>query len=367
MKRKTNAEKLWSIPFLLIAILILWPLSGSGQAKKPLSEAELVDLLKNYVPPGRVAELAREKGIDFSLTPRLEQELRQAGADDALINSLRDLAPQPVPAPKGPLAGTVRVNQKDGQRYVYIPPGSFTMGCSSGDNGCSDDEKPQHQVAISKGFWMGQTAVTVGAWKRYRIATGTTALPTADNVGRKNWNEAGDENMPAVMMTWDEAKSYCEWASTRLPTEAEWEYAARAGTTNARYADLDSSAWYGDNSGNQRIDSTALWKQDQKTYAQKLYENGNFVHGVGLKQPNAWKLYDILGNVYAWTADRYDAGYYARSEGSDPLGPPGGQYRVLRGGSWPDLPRHVRLSYRNGLEPGGRNYIVGCGCVGELP
>lgn len=141
---------------------------------------------------------------------------------------------------------------------------------------------------------MGQTAVTVEAWKRYRIATGTTALPTADKLGRKNWNEAGDENMPAVMMTWDEAKSFCEWAAMRLPTEAEWEYAARAGTTAARYGDRDSIAWYGDNSGTQRIDSLAVFKQDPKNYQQKLYDNGNFAHGVGLKQPNAWKLYDML-------------------------------------------------------------------------
>jgi formylglycine-generating enzyme required for sulfatase activity len=212
------------IAFLLAATLGWLSLEGQPrQSAKPLTEPGLVDLLKNFVPPARVAELAREKGIDFTLSPQQEQELRQAGADDALISSLRELAPKPKPAVEKLAAGTLRANPKDEQRYVYIPPGNFMMGCSTGDSECFDEEKPQHRVTITKSFWMGQTAVTVEAWKRYRIATGTTALPTADYVGRKNWNEAGDGNMPAVMMTWEEAKSYCEWAAMRLLTEAEWE------------------------------------------------------------------------------------------------------------------------------------------------
>jgi formylglycine-generating enzyme required for sulfatase activity len=91
------------------------------------------------------------------------------------------------------------------------------------------------------------------------------------------------------------------------------------------------------------------------------------VHGVGLKQPNAWKLYDMLGNVWQWTADWYDAGYYAKSESEDPLGPPGGQLRVLRGGSWTYGPQGVRLSYRGWVGPANRVYDIGCRCVGELP
>jgi len=377
MKNIFLAFVLAAIPGFLALRAYAW------QNPKPLKEADLIYLLKNDVPASRVAELAQNKGIDFELTPKTEKELRQAGADASLIATLRKLAPKPSPAAPAPApaatsaaraesvaklaAGTVRISPKDGQRYVWIPPGSFTMGCSPGDSECFDEEKPPHQVTLTKGFWIGQTAVTVGAWKRYRIATGTTALPTADGLGEKNWNEAGDENMPAGMMTWDEAKSFCEWAAMRLPTEAEWEYAARAGTTAARYGDLDSIAWYGDNSGNQRIDSTALWKQDAKTYAQKLFENGNFVHGVGLKQPNAWKLYGMLGNVYDWTADWYDAGYYAKSETQDPLGPPGGQFRVGRGGSWLSYPQIVRFSYRYRGAPGYGDPVIGCRCVGELP
>jgi len=281
-----------------------------------------------------------------------------------LVGGRAQVAAEPV---SNPTSVRIKENPKDGQRYVWIPAGSYLMGCSAGDSECYDEEKPAHLVTLSKGFWMGQTAVTVGAWKRYRLATNTAELPKEDNLGRKNWNEAGPDNMPAVMMTWDEASSFCRWANMRLPTEAEWEYAARAGTTAARYGELDSIAWYGDNSGNQRIDSTQVFQADKANYSRHLFENGNFVHAVAQKQPNAWRLFDMLGNVKQWTADWYDASYYAKSEGVDPIGPPAGQYRVLRGGSWISVPQDVRASSRLRFGPGSRVSIFGCRCVGELP
>jgi formylglycine-generating enzyme required for sulfatase activity len=282
-----------------------------------------------------------------------------------LPGSVPPVEPPAPPVISGPRPGEVRVHPKDGQRYVWIPPGTFTMGCSPGDGECYGDEKPAHPVTISRGFWMGQTPVTVAAWKRYRAATGAAALPTADALGRKSLNEAGDDEMPAVFVTWSEAHDFCGWAGKRLPTEAEWEYAARAGNPSARYGDLDAIAWYGDNSGKQRIDSGKIFQTDQANYAKRLYDNGNGPHPVGQKRPNAWYLYDILGNVWQWTADLYDAAYYAHSEGQDPLGPPGGASRVVRGGSWGSNPRDVRASGRNWNEPENRKYSVGFRCAGE--
>jgi len=265
-------------------------------------------------------------------------------------------------------AGALRVNPRDAQPYVWIPAGSYTMGCSPGDRECYGNEKSPHPVKLTKGFWMGQTAVTVEAWKRYRVRAAKTALDTVGPEGRKNYNEAGDGKMPAVMMTWEQAASFCDWTGMRLPTEAEWEYAARAGTASARYGDLDSIAWYANNSGRRRIDSQAMGRQvDGTTYNQKLVENGTFMHHVGLKQPNAWKLYDMLGNVSVWTADWYDAGYYAKSAAADPPGPSSGQTRVVRGGSWLNAPDNLRISRRFDLDPGSIWYVVGCRCVGELP
>ena len=266
------------------------------------------------------------------------------------------------------MPGDLKLNPKDGQRYAWIPPGKFTMGCSPGDSECQDWENPAHEVEISKGFWLGQTAVTVGAWKRYRSATGKPPLPTMDTMGRNNLNEAsGDENMPIVFISWDETSDFCHWGGGRLPTEAEWEHAARAGSTGSRHGSLDSIAWHGDNSGKRRIDSAQFWTSDRRNYPKRLFENGNGAHPAGLKEPNAWKLYDMQGNVWQWVSDWYDEKYYAQAEKVDPHGPPSGTSRAVRGGSWFDFPRNVRVSFRGRYKPANRSFNIGCRCAWELP
>jgi formylglycine-generating enzyme required for sulfatase activity len=227
-------------------------------------------------------------------------------------------------------AGEITVNPIDGQKYIWIPPGVYRMGCSPEDTECYEDEGPSHQVTITKGFWMGQTPVTVGAYRRYARALGKP-MPNVT---------AADDSLPVVLVNWDDAAAFCEWAGVRLPTEAEWEYAARAGTTAARYGDLDNVAWYSKNSeGSTRP--------------------------VGQKAPNAFGLFDMLGNVWEWTADWYGEKYYQPDEAEDPHGPPEGTMRVLRGGSWNGTPRYVRVSFRNWLEPEDRSSGVGFRCVGD--
>jgi formylglycine-generating enzyme required for sulfatase activity len=264
--------------------------------------------------------------------------------------------------------GTVKTNPRDGLKYVWIPPGSFEMGCSPGDNECHDDEKPAHQVTITEGFWLGQTEVTVGAYKRFAGATRRQMPPEPNLSGRPLNPGWGDEAMPIVDVTWDDAQAYCSWADGRLPTEAEWEYAARAGSTAARYGDLDEIAWYADNSGRQRLDSARIWKEDQPNYAKRLNENGNGMHEVGQKRVNGFGLFDMLGNVWEWVNDWYDEKYYQSSPSQDPAGPTSGEDRVLRGGSWVNFfPRLVRVSYRGGDDPGLRyGYFYGVRCGGEV-
>jgi formylglycine-generating enzyme required for sulfatase activity len=203
------------------------------------------------------------------------------------------------------------------------------MGCSPGDDECYDGEKPAHTVTISRGFWMGQTEVTVGAYKRF-VSRGGGALPSGN----------GSDEQPVLWVTWNDAVAYCRWAGGRLPTEAEWEYSARAGTAGARYGNLDAVAWHNGNSGGR-------------------------LRAVGQKEPNAFRLYDMLGNVWEWVADWYGEKYYGASEPRDPRGPPGGEYRVLRGGSWNVRARGARVSDRLRVEPGVRP-SVGFRCVREV-
>ena len=151
---------------------------------------------------------------------------------------------------------------------------------------------------------------------------------------------------PVEMVSWDEAWEYCRKLTTkqrakgilpegwewRLPTEAEWEYAARAGTTGARPGDLDSIAWHGGNSGSK-------------------------THAVGGKQANAWRLHDIMGNVWEWCSDWY--GNYPTGSVTDPSGPRSGSFRVLRGGSWSFGAGLVRSAFRSRFDPGFRNSDLG--------
>jgi formylglycine-generating enzyme required for sulfatase activity len=280
-----------------------------------------------------------------------------------------------APQEPGSKPGQVRLNQKDGQRYVWILPGKFRMGCSSGvdaggdagdDAGggeCYDGERPAREVTIKAGFWLAQTTVTEGTWQKYRLATGASSLPPMDNHGHKLNDARGDPLVPVVGLTWQEAEHLCAWADGRLPTEAEWEYAARAGTTGARYGDLDLIAWFGSNSGNNHFDSKLLWDTDRRNYTRKLVDNDNRPRPVGRKQPNAWNLYDMLGNVWQWTADWYDNSYYVQGENDDPPGPPSGKLRVLRGGSWGEAPRNVNVSIRGRDAPEGRASTFGVRCV----
>jgi len=263
-------------------------------------------------------------------------------------------APRPAASPGGPQPVEVKVNPKDGQRYVRIPPGSFRMGCSPGDGQCVADEEPAHSVTQTKSFWMGQTEVTVGAYQRFAQATGRAMPPEPKFEGRSLNPGWKDELQPMTMVSWEDAAAYCSWAGGRLPTEAEWEYAARAGTAGPRYGELDAIAWYADNSGKAQIDAQRIWEQEAATYVERRRQNANRPRGVGQKRPNGWGLYDMLGNVWEWVADWYGKDYYGASKSPDPQGPPGGEYRALRGGSWDGFAWVVRASVRFGSRPGVR-------------
>jgi formylglycine-generating enzyme required for sulfatase activity len=268
---------------------------------------------------------------------------------------------------RGAKKGDVRDNPKDGLKYVWIPSGTFTMGCSPGDNECYDFEKPPHQVSISEGYWLGQTEVTVGAFKRFVQAAGLQ-MPSEPQIAGRPLNPGwGNDAMPIVNVSWADAAAYCQWAGGRLPTEAEWENAARAGNAAPRYGDLDQIAWYADNSGSERLDSfTVSRKEDEAGFLKSLNENGNGLHEVGQKHANDLALFDTLGNVWEWVYDWWDTGFYRSSPPQDPVGPASGVERVLRGGSWIGRPRDLRVSLRSRRNPADKDFDVGFRCGGPM-
>jgi len=225
-----------------------------------------------------------------------------------------------VPPPKPKVAGDGRELRdgiakvagdgrewRDGIVQRWVPGGEYQMGCSPGDNECFDNEKPSRRVRIN-GFWMQESEVTQDAYER---------------VMGQNPSVFKGSQLPVESVTWYEAKSYCAKAGLRLPTEEEWEYAARGGTTGSRYGELNGVAWYDGNSGNR-------------------------THEVKGKTANRYGLYDMLGNVREWTSSDYD-----------------GNRKTLRGGSWGNVPQDSRASGRVGVGPGERGDYGGFRCLGD--
>jgi formylglycine-generating enzyme required for sulfatase activity len=217
-----------------------------------------------------------------------------------------------------------------GMEFIKIPPGEFMMGCSTGDTKCKDAEKPQHRVRITKAFEIGKLEVTQAQFK----AVMGPELHQSTILG---------DNLPVDSVTRAEAIQFADKLTAkndgfkyRLPTEAEWEYAARAGSKDATYGPLDEIAWWQSNS-------------DDTT------------HPGGGKKPNAWGIYDMIGNVREWTADTFLATYYGTSPVDDPPGAPansglrgqpgyaggaGTTLPLIRGVGWDNPAEAQRLSDR---------------------
>jgi formylglycine-generating enzyme required for sulfatase activity len=164
------------------------------------------------------------------------------------------------------------------------------------------------------------------------------------------------DDLPVERVSWDDAQEFIQKLNAmndgfiyRLPSEAEWEYACRAGTTGDRAGDLDSMAWYGNNSGRTYLDGAKIRRTEIDKYFRRIEENGGQTHPVGQKRPNAFGLYDMHGNVYEWCQDDYHPNYDgAPSDGSVWLVEGGSRHRVIRGGSWQNYASQVRSAYHVG-------------------
>jgi formylglycine-generating enzyme required for sulfatase activity len=255
-------------------------------------------------------------------------------------------ASQPVPeVSPGVFDGTAILLGGETMEFVRIEPGAFTMGAPLAEVGRRDPEGPQHEVTISRGFYLGKYEVTQGQWES---VMGTTPWSGENDV-------QANVNHPAVHVSWDDAQSFIHQLNEaagdslyRLPTEAEWEYAARAGT---------STVWsFGDD---ESLVGNYAWHV-RNTWLINL----NYAQPVGTKLPNPWGLYDVHGNVREWCQDWLDDNYYSRSPSIDPPGPStessSAFLRVLRGGGFSSGATFgLRSASRNGSGNGNRIGTVG--------
>ena len=254
---------------------------------------------------------------------------------------------RPTPTPKPKLGiGSTRTNEKDGMEMVYVPAGEFIMGSTR-----YDDEKPVHTVYLDA-FWVDKTEVTNAMYQEC-VAAGA-CQPNEDYGADFN-----DPNQPVVGVDWNDAKAYCQWAGKRLPTEAEWEKAAR-GTDGRTYPWGDG--W--DVRTTKRLNFAD--KNTDFDWSDKEADDGyEYTAPVGSYSDGAspYGALDMAGNVWEWVADWYDADYYANSPSRNPAGSDSGDSRVLRGGSWNLSQYVVRSAFRNGSSPDLRYYNVGFRCA----
>ncbi|MBI2302999.1 MAG: formylglycine-generating enzyme family protein [Armatimonadetes bacterium] len=217
-----------------------------------------------------------------------------------------------------------RVSVKDGMPQVLVPAGEFGLGSPDGQG--SAIEHPRRRVKVSE-FWLDLHPVTVGQFERYCTAV-ARPLPGGN----------GQPNLPVVCVSWDDATAYAAWVGGRLPTEAEWERAARGGLPDAAYP----------------------WGSE---WDAAKANNGPSTVAVGSYPPNGYGLFDMAGNVWQWCRDWYDDRFYAGMTTRDPENTAPAVGRVVRGGSWSSDPMNLRVSARSWQPPASRIDFIGFRCA----
>ena len=350
-----------------------------------------------------VARALKRAGIGGGWAEVLEEacddrEYRYASAS-AMLDALTTLSKPRLGRPR---PGETATNPADGAVMVWLPPGEFLMGADRSDNErvyekfgwdkewiekYAKDEAPKHRVTVD-GFWMYTHEVTVAQFQKFVDATGHKTTAEKEGKGR-HYNAEKDEwvwvkglswrcpfekgaaarpDHPVVQVSWDDAQAYCRWAGARLPTEAEWEYAARGGDTGLAGKPHHAFVW-GSDAPTRPVanmwDESAARKWPKTNYLEfPKYDDGYALTApVGAYAANGFGLFDMAGNVWEWCSDWYDEGYYANSPASNPTGSPDGKYRVARGGAWNSPPGLMRVSSRNWDAPDDRDSDSGFRCA----
>jgi len=289
--------------------------------------------------------------------------------------------------PMNPSEGQVWREPIVGMEFVWVEGGCFDMGQTDSEkeylvkesggrkyDNWYGDELPLHKICVD-GFWLGRTEVTRSQFRKFTQATGyeTEAEMQGFSIAWKgrwmvrpgyNWREVDfDQNPdhPVVNVSWNDAKIMARWLAdqndvlVRLPTEAEWEYACRAGTGTIRFwgdapRDACNYANVADRTAQIEIEELMIHGCD---------DGHLYTSPVGSFRSNGYGLYDMLGNVWEWCEDRYDENYYDKSPGNNPMGPSPGSFRVIRGGFWGSEPSDLRCGNRSREAPEGRSDTYG--------
>jgi formylglycine-generating enzyme required for sulfatase activity len=267
-------------------------------------------------------------------------------------------APKPGKPPARANIGDTWTSKADGMTLVYVPAGTFLMGAREFDEFANQDEMPMREVDLN-GFWIDQTEVTNAMYAKFLTTEGNgqdvgmawyefNSPDAVISVFGPDWVvEDGYEDHPVYEVTWYGAQAYCEWVGRRLPTEAEWEKAAR-GTTGQIYP-------WGNDAPNCGL--VNFWDGNQ-VCSGDLAPVGGYVAGA-----SPYGALDMAGNLWEWTADWYSEHYYKNGPSENPEGPANGSYKVFRGGAWESGPRNVRASDRNSDEPNAARYRLGFRCA----
>ncbi|TAJ23092.1 MAG: formylglycine-generating enzyme family protein [Nitrospirae bacterium] len=281
-----------------------------------------------------------------------EVELLQPGAKDTIMKWLK-LAPQGH-AERGKMLALLAKSQQlsaTAAEWVLVPAGEFEMGAEGAPAG--PDEAPKHKVTLDA-FYIGKYEVTNRQYQAFVKTTGHRPPDNPDGPKYSIWKGTtpldGTAELPVINVSWNDAVAYCKWVGGRLPTEAEWEKAAR-GTDGRTYP------WGNDpvtgNRSNYGIEGVTFWEGPTTLAKKDQYDFGKSPYGA----------YEMAGNVWEWVQDWYDENYYKNSPAQNPTGPAEGKTRVMRGGSWRDQPDIVRAANRNKHLPDERRTYIGIRCA----
>jgi formylglycine-generating enzyme required for sulfatase activity len=303
---------------------------------------------------------------------------------------LKRFATPPTPTPE--TVPVPRFTNSLGMTLVRIEPGEFLMGSTKAQidkllklfpdtkREWCDAEQPQHPVKITRPFYLAAHQVTVGQFRRFVESSGYKTEAEQGDRGsyvrdgkewkldpKKNWRNPGfsqRDDHPAVCVSHNDALKFLGWLDEqedgkergyRLPTEAEWEYACRAGTGRVYGGDDDPESLV----RVANIADASLKKVDPNATCIRGNDGYTYTSSVGSFAPNAWQLYDMIGNVWEWCDDWFDPKFYQSSPKENPHNTNGASHRVIRGGSWFGHPRYARPAYRNWHAPESRSYFLG--------